>query len=292
MTSRTATEVTDRALRWLRSQSSKQKYFLWLHYFDPHDPYEAPFEHRLFSKAEERRRSGDRRTPMKKGKREGEVWFRAGHVFTEKQRQHFINLYDAETHYMDEQVGRFLEVLKSERDFSKTIVVLTSDHGEQLGEENHTWDHCGSLHQRELAVPLLFNVGGLPLGNSPVRHDAASTLDVLPTLLELTGVSTRSAHFDGLSLLHLPAQRRVHTVWHNTAVIQDQRWKLYQSRDGQVRLYDLSTDPWESNNRADAEKSVVVDMLEDLHARNVGIRLVQERIDDVLEELRALGYTE
>src|SRR5262245_40168861 len=69
MTARAAREVTDRALAWLAERPRGRPFFLWLHYFDPHDPYEPPPEHRGFDAGNRSPRSGDRRSDLKREKR-------------------------------------------------------------------------------------------------------------------------------------------------------------------------------------------------------------------------------
>ena len=203
----TATEVTDRAIGWIAARD-EQPFFLWVHYWDPHWKYEPPAEIAALYGA----------------KSDGSV---------AKSSDWEIRMYAAEIHYTDREVGRLLSSLELHGLQDDTLLVVTGDHGESLVEHGIYYDHLG-LYEPQLRVPLLFHVPGLP----PVRSNATVTsLDIVPTLVDLMGIELRNTSMNGFSLLPvlrggtseaLGADRvTVHQHAHNLAVaVRQGRWKL------------------------------------------------------------------
>ena len=111
-----------------------------------------------------------------------------------------VQAYQAAMTYCDEQVGIVLDALAHSRYADDTIVVLWSDHGFHLGERMYL--HKFTLWERATRVPLLFRAPGLPAGT--VVDQPVSTLDIGPTLSELTGVPINAPH-SGASLLPIVA---------------------------------------------------------------------------------------
>ena len=190
-----------------------------------------------------------------------------------------IDRYDAALAYADRQLGVLLDDLRLSGRWERTVVVVTSDHGEEF-EEHGGRRHARTLFEEVVRVPLVVRVPGL----APQRVDApVSLVDVVPTVLELVGLPVDAAAVDGRSLL-LPAlagspspdrsrlmelrgQPRVH---HQRAVVEGS-WKLVRDlAAGTDALYDLATDPGETADRAAAEPARVEHLrrvLADLAAR-------------------------
>ena len=175
-------QITAAALDWLRDLKTGEPYFLFLHYYDAHDPYEAaePF----------RRRFGVELT----GEQCRELAF--AHRFpdeklTSVQSKHqLIAAYDAEIAWLDHELGRLLAQVSK-----NTIVVIFSDHGEAFKE--HGWMlHGATLYEEEVRVPLVVRMPGVP---PAVVDTPVMLLDVAPTILAATGV-TAPAQFQGSDL--------------------------------------------------------------------------------------------
>ncbi len=128
---RRASVVTDHALTWLK-QNGQRKFFLWAHYYDPHEPYDPP-------------------EPYK--------------------RQYARSPYDGEIAYMDEQVGRLLDGLDQMGLASRTLIIAMADHGESLGEHGEA-AHGIFLYDATLHVPLLIAGPDVPAGQSDRRPGA------------------------------------------------------------------------------------------------------------------------
>jgi len=175
-----------------------EPFFLYLHYVDPHALYQPPADaERRFAPAAERSAKpwverGDPR-PVARGlyDREPPEPPHAADV------RRLSDLYDDEVRYFDSAFAELHAELVRKGLDERTIVVLVADHGEEMFE-NGGWGHCRDLgHDTVLRTPLVFFVPGLPAGE---RTTAAGNLDVVPTLLDLLGVSFDRARFAGDSL--------------------------------------------------------------------------------------------
>jgi arylsulfatase A-like enzyme len=170
---------------------------------------------------------------------------------------YYVAQYDGEIAAVDAEVGRVLDALGDARLAERTLIVLTSDHGESLGEHDYYFDHGADLFDPCLRIPLVVVPPG---GTSVKRVDSlASTLDVFPTVLDAVKVSF-PPDLEGKSLLPLLQRRalsrsrlfaendRGHKGTH------DRRFKLVATpvdhRDWKYALYDRVGDPDEENDVA------------------------------------------
>jgi len=285
-TTRRAGRVTGRALRWIDKVGAGEKLFLWLHYFDPHDPYSPP---RGFCPAVDT--SGDRRTALQQAP--GEVpWSDRGSIFSAKQVDDLRALYTGEIRYVDNQVGRLLDGLDERHRLATALVVVTADHGEWLGERDR-WDHCLTLHANELNVPLLIAARGRRLAELGRVRWPVSTLDIVPTILDVLGIEAKG--LDGQSLRDDTPRRSVAAHWKTESTLVTERWKLRSLDDEATGLYDIQDDPRETRNLlrsgdasaiANAEK-VAKGLAADLAAKGGRTVDADRRVTD---ELKALGY--
>ncbi len=202
--------VIDRAIRWYR-QPAAAPYFLWVHLYEPHAPYEAPAGPDLGSSDSDR--------------------------------------YDREVAYVDAQIGRLLE------QDPNTIVVITADHGEELGEHGIRF-HARSLYNQVIRVPLIVRGAGI---GPRVIDTPVSLIDIMPTLLELAGAAV-PAGLDGRSLV--PALRGAaaperpilvelphdHQIKRDMAAVIQPPWKVIWDREANAwSLYKLDDVADETN---------------------------------------------
>jgi arylsulfatase A-like enzyme len=143
---RSALEVNRSAIRWLDRLERERPFFLWVHYFEPHQPYPPAAE----------LPSGMRDRP-----------------------------YDAEIHAADKALGQLVGHLDSLGRGAETLVVVTSDHGESLGEHGEA-SHSFFTYQGTIHIPLVMAHASLP--QASVVEDKVSLVDVYPTVLELLGL--------------------------------------------------------------------------------------------------------
>jgi arylsulfatase len=305
MTARTAHQVTDLALAWLEARPKEAPFFLWLHYFDPHDPYESPDAYRIFP-VPVPGMDGDRRIRLRAamkhalaladdetkarilGKSNPSTHF--GAIFSDGEVRTLRGYYDAEIRYTDAQIQRVIETLARTKVLDNTLVILTSDHGERLGEDNR-WEHCTSLHSYEINVPLMVRHPRQAPSSQVVS--AVSTLDIVPTVLSALGIDPSDFQLDGADLFDLPSDRLVHSLWHSQASVQNERWKLVLDilpGGNEWRLYDLDADPDEKMNVADVNADELIALREAMMAQAQRDSELRPRIEDTLKQLRAIGY--
>jgi len=179
---RIAVDTTDAALETLDRlrADSHGGVFLWVHYQDPHGPYTPPRGFREAFLERERNRADGRRLLERDAI--------PGYQFLDGEREvaFYRAGYAGEVHYLDEQIGQLIEGLSERGLFDTAVVVFAADHGESLGEDERWFMHGGSLTEPLVRIPLLIRVPGRPSG---LRPDAASLVDLLPTLLALYGLS-------------------------------------------------------------------------------------------------------
>lgn len=196
-TQRDARETTAQALRWLDA-APRKPFFLFVHYFDPHAVYEPPqpFRSRLAEPQDASSASPGF------GTRDQVVAHRAGKLpLGEDVLRRARGLYDGEVAFTDAQVGVLLDGLSERGLDERTLIVFTSDHGEEFGEHG-SWEHGHSHYDELLHVPLII---ARPGRVSPARfaHTAAH-VDVAPTICAQVGLAPGAA-FRGTDLL---AERR------------------------------------------------------------------------------------
>jgi len=180
------------------------------------------------------------------------------------------DLYDAEIRHSDFELKRLLDRLDSPKLRDNTVVVFVSDHGESFGEHGKP-GHGNALHEEALRVLLMVHIPG----TSPSRvKDVVRTVDVMPTALEALGISTEGMPLQGRSLVpalngkklpgapsfsHALAQGDDESrLWS----VRDGRWRLVWDNDfGEVRLFDLETDPLELTDVGAAHADVAKRLL-------------------------------
>ncbi len=231
-----------------------------------------------------------------------------------------INAYDNQIYYVDGLIARLLEVLERTGADEDTMVVVTSDHGEGLGQHAH-FSHGLHLYEEQLRIPLVIRPPSRARWQPARIRSAVSLLDVMPTVLELAGLDPdpwlqgESLGFafqgrDSGTERWLLAQRRFFTKSRQEqlgerftapvplhAVRGDSPWKYLRSGDGVEELYDLESDPHERHNLAEQrpedarQLAATLDQL--LAERTAGTPPEAPVIDDeTREKLRALGYIE
>ncbi len=184
---RTAAETTDAAISWLEARFDPGRpLFLWVHYMDPHTPYEAPgkWQNRF-----DRTLEGDRAPKHEvEYQHEGEAAISL----------RMIDDYDHEIAYTDHEIGRLLERYDAIAGLENSLVILTADHGETLAERKAMgFQHATAVFEEQVRVPLMLWMRGI----EPRRVETpVSGIDVLPTMLAFAG-EKRPVGLDGIDLL-------------------------------------------------------------------------------------------
>lgn len=244
---KTAHEVNDEALAFIDGRG-RRPFFVFLNYIEAHTPYEryAPFFEELRVLPQEPIHHGD-----------GSVVERTG---TDREA---VDRYDSGIASMDEAIGALVDALRSRDLLERTLIVVTSDHGEQHGERG-LLEHEDSLYCPLLCVPLLVSLPGrVPEG---ARVSGAVSLQQIPaTVLELLGLDqgavavgpSLSGSWGGAGAGDLVAWSQL-----NPSPYRDREgpialgpmqsvawrgWHYIRNGDGSEEVYDLVVDPWEAH---------------------------------------------
>ena len=247
--------VTDAALSWLRDLDDAP-FFAYVHYWGAHAPY-GPREF-LLDRDPPSKRIMDNPVPAGGAFPVGKPGIRISDEATEDLKV----LYAANIRYTEQQIARILDWLEETGKLSETLVVLTSDHGEEFYEHN-AWEHGSSAFQEQAHVPLIIHAPGLiPPGKritKLTRH-----IDVMPTLLDLVGLECPK-EAQGQSLRGLLEDRATETkpAYVEVCPISPDEadifalfgdpYKIVHVSLGErsdVLLYDLESDPGETHNIA------------------------------------------
>ena len=198
-----ATAVTDLAVGVVESLDDDRPVFLWVHYVDPHEPYlPAPPYRDLFQgdahagePAEVPVRTGGHRQSYGAIGRRQVLEGRTDLPF-------YVARYDAEIRYVDQEIDRLLGALRRDGRYDRMLTVMTSDHGESLGEHRYFFDHGMFGFQTCLHVPLIVRYPGVV---SPrVVEQPVELIQLAPTMLELAGRRLRDGRWmRGRSLVPL-----------------------------------------------------------------------------------------
>lgn len=167
-----------------------------------------------------------------------------------RQWRNLVHSYLASTSFIDAQIGRILEALKSGGYSDNTVVVVWGDHGYHLGEKLITGKN--TLWEDSTRVPLIFAGPGVASGGRCTQP--AELLDIYPTLVELCGLAPRN-DLEGHSLAPQLKDAKTSRPWpaitsHNQGnhTVRSERWRFIVYADGTEELYDHETDPHEWTN--------------------------------------------
>jgi arylsulfatase A-like enzyme len=311
--------TTDAALAWIGS--AREPFFAFVHYFDPHWPYEPPAEAPDFDPDYTGSMSGSQAEIRLLRER-----LLASGGRPDRDVRHLVALYDAEIATVDAQLGRLWAALEQSGRAARTVVVVTADHGESFWEHDEFIDHGAGVYAATLHVPLLILAPGAPRAATVERP--VSTLDLFPTLCALAGAEPELP-VEGVSLVPLLSdptaplpQRRLFAeatkpppLGGGASAASDlARWpnlpfmKTLQSDglryvltppSGREELYDLGADPEElvdlsrrpeQRERLAALREAMAERIESIRA---DARPARNLVDpDTRERLRSLGYTQ
>jgi arylsulfatase A-like enzyme len=285
-TDSSADALTAQALRVLRQPRGNRPFFLWIHYFDPHDPYLPPFDDEMdrLSQSNPSPMNGDvRATPLMTQSRDAPA------TLPEADRQHLIELYDAEIRHVDQSLGELLSYLEDQRILDRALVVLAADHGESLGEHG-IWTHGRSGFDPELRIPLLVK---LPRQMQAERRaGVVQAIDIFPTVLDALGLPRSGLPLEGRSLLR-PHDEPAFTFWKEWQVVHTPEWKLVQQGES-LRLYRIDEDPGETRDVRAQFPAKATELLQArkrrLQAMGRSAADLQRESSEAVERLRALGY--
>jgi choline-sulfatase len=255
---RPGSQVAAAAMHWL-DQNANSPFFVFLHLYDLHTPYELP--------PELRRRRGE-----------------AG--------------YEAELAYVDQVLGDFLGFLERRGILNKSLIVFTSDHGEGLNEHGES-THGYFVYESTLHVPLIFHwpAGSKRVLQDRIV-EPASLLDVAPTILHALGLSP-SREMRGHSLIDTKSTGEIYSEslyarnHFGCAALRSLRVGRYKYIDApNPEMYDLSSDPLETRNLYSTEQPRAMDIRKRIKAlvATAPADKMRAPAPETVDALRSLGY--
>jgi arylsulfatase len=258
-------EINARAIPWIKAHAA-EKFFLFLHYWEPHTPYLPPDRYRRFY-PEGRDPFSAEHTSFEPIKRQPfwdmfhDTWFSKLGPVTDA--EYIASLYDAEIRHADDGIAELLGALREAGLENDTLVMLTGDHGESMYQHDIFFDHHG-LYDDIIHVPLLMRLPGRIPAARAARPMVQHT-DIAPTLLEAAGCKPLQ-NTDGKSLWPLATglsdeggwDRVVccESTWQSKWALRTDSHKLIVAREQDHHymppreLYDLRADPGETRNLA------------------------------------------
>jgi arylsulfatase A-like enzyme len=268
ITRKDAAAVNNHFLAWL-GRTDYRPFFAFLNYFDAHEPYLPP--HSFAGRFGPDLPRGNHHLIQDLRRSLRQDWFKrpAHEILTE------IDMYDATINYIDHQLDRLFSELQKRGLLENTVIIVTSDHGEQFGEHG-LFLHGNSLYQPLLHVPLIISFPARVPGNKRVAVPV-SLRDLPATVVEIIGIEKKKL-FPGNSLAHhwsggsayeggtnnnvFAGVRRASwgedwypTVKGDMQSLTHNRYHYVKNGDGREELYDLERDPVEQNDLAQSEES-------------------------------------
>jgi arylsulfatase len=301
---RNARRTTDAALRWLREERDPNRpLFLWVHYMEPHQPYDPPEDWTFSFTHDDPKPIGIRQ--LLRAKSYGGI----DNALT------LVDRYDEEIAYADAQIGRLLDGYAEQFPIDDALLIFTADHGESMMEHKFWFAHGYHVYEEIVRVPLMIRGPGVEPGRRP---GPASGIDVAPTVLRFAGAEM-PAGSSGLDLRFeaIPENRTVFaeaaTLSHWRAAIQLNRKWMVRMEPGEravveQRFYDLMADPGELEpKRRFPDREAPKQLLElcrrdpdpgGVPAEAIGRtkgrapKAAPRATAEQLEQLRGLGYVE
>jgi arylsulfatase A-like enzyme len=303
---READKVTDSAINWVKKNMDRS-FFLWVHYIDTHGPYRPPYPYNE-TFIGDKYFDWNKSIPLNldSSKPFGSYGLIPYYVIDRNitNPDYYISQYDGEIRFVDNEIKRLLLSLEDLGLAQNTIIIITADHGEYLGERNVFFNHGGCPYDIMIKVPLVIRVPKTTLKNKIIDAQVRS-IDIMPTILDILDIPLNNK-IDGASLESLISGKGNFShyaigAWKNEfenfMSIRTNEWKfIYDFNNQTEKLYNLKEDPKETKNVVNEEPEI---------AENLKLKLSRwmskaweklsepekaEISEEMKEKLKALGY--
>ena len=270
-----ANEVNDAVLPWLDLHAEEDDYFVHVHYWDPHRHYTMPASWaKRFAKEpppgwpdaaaiERHRETGGPFTPSELypwGDGKSPVQSMPDEIRNPDDFKQLVDGYDGAIRFMDEQIGRILDLLRTKGVYEETLIIISADHGEAMGEFGVYGDHVCAAESVN-RIPMILRGPGIPQEGG-ARRDLICNVDLPPTLCEQLEIPIPDG-WDGRSfaglLSGMPYDGRDQLVWSHglysvQRAVRTARWNFLRTYHPGLyefeprALYDMDADPYQSCN--------------------------------------------
>ncbi len=307
-TKKRADEVNYEFFRWLEKRGNTP-FFAFINYYEPHDPYLPP----------------EKFVPEEAKKYDGKIdklTYPTGYackvlkgedVLSEDDIGYIKSLYEGEVRFVDYNIGLLIDLLKEKGIYDNSVIIITSDHGEALGDHNFL-THDNYLYDELIHVPLIVK---LPKNkNAGLRKkEITGLIDIAPSLLKFFGMGIpeemqgnrdifefdeSNNGFDRFIFSEVNRTKKFINCSSNfdrdLKSVRNGKWKAILSSKGSFELYDIISDPLESDNLEESEpargeeyKTKLNDYFKNAD-RDKGKKIPMHKKKEVIDRLRALGY--
>ncbi len=300
---------------WLEeTQHDNRPFFIFINYIEPHLPYRpvSPFDRRFIDDRHSKMRILSVNQDMRR------QWAGAAKM-TREDFEILGGLYDGELSYLDWRMGQLLQYLRQKGLLDNTILIITSDHGENLGEHD-LMDHQLCLYDTLVRIPLLIRWPS-KLGTETNAGKLVSIVDIFPTLLALLDIGfSHSEELQGQDIFSSDSREHVYSEYESPIhemtenrkyyppdfdpsvfdralkTVRDMRHKFIRGSDGRHELYDIISDPDELRNLYAEQPERAAKMQRKLDEwlgsfTKAEVKKDRASLDSLVkEQLSALGY--
>ncbi|MGB2691461.1 MAG: sulfatase [Thermodesulfobacteriota bacterium] len=285
--------ITNQAVEYI-SQNKDSKFFLWVHYFDPHHNYKNHTEYDY----------GDEYSGNLPDNLDNEHLNNIKSSLNEHDLEYIRNIYDEEISYNDKYVGELIDAINNLGLAEDTVIILTSDHGEEFMERSKL-GHGGTLYQELIHVPLIIYdpLDASTMGKRVKEH--VEIRSIAKTISELSGFEENP--FEGINLLNdeeiSPENIVIAEVYgviegNKKETVIRNNWKLIDNLNSQTfELYKIDDDFGESTNLYSKDKKEINIQKEKLQAilsliyeKDLKGSAEAELSNEDIKQLKALGY--
>ena len=311
---RSAQSVTDATIHYLNKTGVPSQLFLFVHYFDPHKPFEPPPPYNTLYRLDDADKTGSSIL----------AHYDCAHTLSNKNwetaKEAALN-YAGEISYMDHHVGRLLKYLKQKGILDNALLVITSDHGENFWEHMPYFHHGTATYQTTMHGICLIRLPKGIRGGTTINQ-LTSTIDITPTVLQYLSLPVPDGiDGRGLDLTTIKQGGNKNTLYGQATLTRP--WKVPEAttgwphtnksrciREGDFKyiqtpfkgteeLYDLSNDPFEQHNLLKSPTPEITKLAKALKAKlelwassacPLDSFLEKEKQKETIEKLKALGY--
>ncbi|MCI0613605.1 sulfatase-like hydrolase/transferase [bacterium] len=239
-----ASDITNRFTEWLQTLNRDKNFFVYLHYREPHGPFNPPkgFKHQFTDPNYDRFREAS--DEMRRKLQTGEVTpIQADYDF-------ITAAYDENLRYGDYEVGRLMQKLKDMKLYDRTIVIVTADHGEAFWEHGFQ-GHNSQLYEESIHIPLIIKFASKTDFHGKHIKTPVRTIDLYPSLVDLLELPNNDMDVDGTSFIPYLISEKSQSVPIFCQTLAQQAYSytegnfkyIFQRLTGQEELYDLKNDP-------------------------------------------------